>query len=651
MKQKLLAFGVLFTSLIVNAQTPRLSLYEEFTGETCPPCASANPALNALLAQPANAAKCIAIKWQVPIPSAPSKPWSLYQTNKTEIDWRYRSTASGGYGYGISSAPSGKMDGQNVTVFGAASNHPNSLNSNIITTAQSYTSAFSVTMTRAWDRTCSAVNLTVNIQATAPFTAVGNLVFRTVMVERLIQFSVQPGTNGEKDFEDVGIKSYPTLQSGISMASTWTVGQTQTFTLSCPIPAHVRKKSEIAMVGFIQDDGDLKVAQAVRADRMALPTDELSLINAKVDVTCSNSINPVVSVQNDNASAVTNLTIVPYVDGVQKSDITWTGNLAANSSTDIALGSIVTVTNPGVHTFSFVAYTQSNPCNVKVVSNKAMYVVIGSYQGTPVVEGFVLGAFPPAKWSAFNNDNGTSWSRVTTAGAYQQTPMQSMKYDFYSNTKIGDVDEMLLPPVDLSGGASPELTFDRSYAQRNSSSDDKLEVFVSDNCGQTWQNVYTLSGVGLATATELTTSFIPNDPSQWVTDPAIVLTGYNKPNVLVKFVVTNDNGNNLYLDNINLSQSNPVGIAKVESSSQVSFKLYPNPTSGLTTIGVNAAQSGSAKIAVTNAIGQLVFEKNTNLSVGGNTIDVDLSSLPSGVYSISVDTNKNSSVKKLVVTH
>lgn len=54
------------------AQTPRLVLYEEFTGENCPPCASINPALNALLALPTNTPKVQSIKWQVPIPSAPS---------------------------------------------------------------------------------------------------------------------------------------------------------------------------------------------------------------------------------------------------------------------------------------------------------------------------------------------------------------------------------------------------------------------------------------------------------------------------------------------------------------------------------------------------------------------------------------------------
>src|SRR5262249_30832592 len=155
----------------------------------------------------------------------------------------------------------------------AVSSHPGYLTSTVIATAQSFTSAFSVTMNRAWNRGCTAVTLTVNIQATANFTASGALVFRTVMVERLIQFSVSPGSNGEMTFEDVVIKSFPTLQAGVPLQGGWTTGQTKTFTLNCVIPSYARKKEEIAFVGFIQDDGNQKVAQAVRADKEPLPSD------------------------------------------------------------------------------------------------------------------------------------------------------------------------------------------------------------------------------------------------------------------------------------------------------------------------------------------------------------------------------------------
>src|SRR5688572_32875432 len=92
MKKQLLALGLLFGAVGLNAQSTRLSVYEEFTGETCPPCAATNPGLNAILLTPTNQTKIVAIKWQVPIPSAPTPTWSLYKTNQTEIDWRYRST-------------------------------------------------------------------------------------------------------------------------------------------------------------------------------------------------------------------------------------------------------------------------------------------------------------------------------------------------------------------------------------------------------------------------------------------------------------------------------------------------------------------------------------------------------------------------------
>src|SRR5688572_26856203 len=145
MKKSLLAV-LMISGAVAFAQTPRLSLYEEFTGETCPPCAATNPGLNAILLTPTNQTKIVAIKWQVPIPSAPTPTWSLYKTNQTEIDWRYRSTGAGGYGYpsqntatnsitsGINSAPSGRIDGQHQWAFGATSDHPFYMSNAIINT-------------------------------------------------------------------------------------------------------------------------------------------------------------------------------------------------------------------------------------------------------------------------------------------------------------------------------------------------------------------------------------------------------------------------------------------------------------------------------------------------------------------------------------
>ena len=651
MKKKVFSICIVLIGLNSFSQTPRLSLYEEFTGETCPPCASANPPLNLLLASPTNTPKIVAIKWQVPIPSAPSNTWSLYQTNKVEIDWRWKSVANGGYGYipAINSAPSGKIDGEAPTVFGAASAHPANLNNNVISTAQSFTSAFSISVSRAWDASCSSINLTVSIAATANFNAVGALKFRTVMVENIIDFPTAPGSNGEKHFEDVAIKSFPTLQSGISMASNWIVGQTQTFTLNCPIPSYTRKKEEIAFVGFIQDDGNQRVAQAVRVQKSVLSNDAIAL-SAKVAATCSSTISPIISVYNNGLNAITALTITPYIDGSIAPTISWNGNIASATSATISLNTISSPTNTGAHTFSYnISAMNGTDGNMTNNSTKVSYLVASDFQGSPVSEDFALPNFPPVKWAAVNSNSGPSWTRVTNAGGYNLST-QSTRYDFFNNKVIGDMDELFITPMNLSGTAAPVLSFDYAYAQRDANSNDKLEVMVSNNCGSSWTNVYSSSGYTLATALPMPMAYLPdvNDISQWQT-VTINLTGYNSASVLVKFVVTNDNGNNLYIDNVNLNQTQPVGLIKeTKLSNQVS--IFPNPTSGNATLKVFSLTSGKSKLILINTMGQIVSSKTIDLFSGNNNILIDTKEFSNGIYSVVLETATETVVKKISIS-
>ena len=651
MKKKVFSICIVLIGLNSFSQTPRLSLYEEFTGETCPPCASANPPLNLLLASPTNTPKIVAIKWQVPIPSAPSNTWSLYQTNKVEIDWRWKSVANGGYGYipAINSAPSGKIDGEAPTVFGAASAHPANLNNNVISTAQSFTSAFSISVSRAWDASCSSINLTVSIAATANFNAVGALKFRTVMVENIIDFPTAPGSNGEKHFEDVAIKSFPTLQSGISMASNWIVGQTQTFTLNCPIPSYTRKKEEIAFVGFIQDDGNQRVAQAVRVQKSVLSNDAIAL-SAKVAATCSSTISPIISVYNNGLNAITALTITPYIDGAIAPTISWNGNIASATSATISLNTISSPTNTGAHTFSYnISAMNGTDGNMTNNSTKVSYLVASDFQGSPVSEDFALPNFPPVKWAAVNSNSGPSWTRVTNAGGYNLST-QSTRYDFFNNKVIGDMDELFITPMNLSGTAAPVLSFDYAYAQRDANSNDKLEVMVSNNCGSSWTNVYSSSGYTLATALPMPMAYLPdvNDISQWQT-VTINLTGYNSASVLVKFVVTNDNGNNLYIDNVNLNQTQPVGLIKeTKLSNQVS--IFPNPTSGNATLKVFSLTSGKSKLILINTMGQIVSSKTIDLFSGNNNLLIDTKEFSNGIYSVVLETATETVVKKISIS-
>ncbi len=637
MKKSLLITTLMIAGMTVFAQTPRLSLFEEFTGETCPPCASTNPGLNATLT--ANASKVVAIKWQVPIPSAPTTTWSLYQTNAAEANARLSY-------YSVNSAPQGRMDGQSLTVFGGTSDHAVYCTPSLINTSQAITSPFAITMVRAWDATCSSVNLTVTIQASANFATTGALNLKTVMVERLIQFSVQPGTNGEKNFENAAIKSFPTL-GGMSIGNNWTTGQTQTFTLNCPMPAYTRKKSEVALVCFIQNEANKNVLQAAMADKVAIPTDALTALDAKVDVTCASTITPQIIIKNNGANPITAFTVTPYNDGIAGTPTQWTGNLAVGATNTLVLDATSTPTASGVHTFSYTL-VMANPYNLFVVSNKVNYLVATNSQIGTINEDFAFATFPPVNWTRVNSNNGPTFSRVVNTGAFANSnDFGAVKFDFYTNTVIGDEDELYLPPTNLDGSGVPVLKFDIAKAQRNSEND-KLDILVSSNCGATWTNVYSKAGSVLATTGATTSVFNALQSSDWISE-TIALTGFAMPNVLIKFKVTNDNGNNLYLDNINLSQPNPSGIAIINRE-DANLSVFPNPAANETTLKITSANSGTSTIKVMNAIGQVVYIKQATVNAGSTNIKLDTKEFANGVYFLIVESGKNSSTKKLIIS-
>jgi len=278
------------------------------------------------------------------------------------------------------------------------------------------------------------------------------------------------------------------------------------------------------------------------------------------------------------------------------------------------------------------------------------YMIASSYQSTQVVEGFTSTVYPSPGFGIINVDGGPSWSRNTYAGAYNIYPLESSKYDFFNNTVIGDQDEFYLPPMDLSAAPAPSLFFDMAYAQRTSTSDDALDVLISDNCGTTWTNVYNSHGTSMATAAPTTFAYVPDpsNPANWKTE-FVDLSAYKKPDLLIKFVTTSNNGNNLYLDNINLLVATTTGISKYSNPSFNAI-LYPNPTNGIANLKVNTLNVGETKVSVINTLGQIVYTKQLILNEGSNTIQIDTKEFASGIYNVMIDSKSGSIVKKLTVT-
>jgi hypothetical protein len=602
----------------------------------------------------------IAIKWEVPIPNAPAAPWSLYQTNKADIDWRYItygypswSSATSSTVNGINSAPHGRFDGQRLVNFGGPNNsdHVVNVSDNMILTAKNVPSPFTITLNREWVPGSCAVHLTVQVQASMNFTSNGPLVLRTVMVEREINFATAPGTNGEMQFKDAAIAAFPNIQNGTPLASSWTNGQSQTFTLNCTVPPTVRDKNEVALVCFIQDDGNRIIYQAARADKQPMPVD-VKALSTQVDLTCTGTISPVISMMNKGTSAITSATIIPYIDGTAHAPVTWSGNIPVNGSVTTNLG-ILTVPNVnGSHTFSYnISAVNAGP-DLYACDNgtKINFMVVDQYIADPVIETFNTGTVLPTGWTQVNTNAGPAWTKALGVGAFGIQPLLCAKYDFFNNTVAGDVDEFILPPVDLTGTQAPTFQFDYAYARRNSGNNDKLEVLASKDCGATWNSIYLNSGSAMASTTQYlnTTPFTPSF-DQWVQVPIIDLSGYAHPSVLIKFVTTADKGNNLYIDNVNVIQPDWVGLDKRATSGQLSARIYPSPITGPGILEVKSVSSGKGEMLVTNTLGQQISHTQLSVHAGINNIPVDMSDFAPGIYTVIFQSGGYTAVQKISV--
>lgn len=174
---------LLITSAVITwseAQTQRRVLVEEFTQASCPPCATYNPAFNAMLT--ANETKLTQIKYQTDWPGF--DPMNLHNPAQVQTRVTY---------YSITGVPTGVVDG----------NYKKASPANI--TAADINNRWNVTspMEVEISHTIVGNQLTAHAVFRATGAVSGNLRGHVVVIEREVLFQTPPGTNGEKEFYGV----------------------------------------------------------------------------------------------------------------------------------------------------------------------------------------------------------------------------------------------------------------------------------------------------------------------------------------------------------------------------------------------------------------------------------------------------------------
>ncbi len=207
--------------------------------------------------------------------------------------------------------------------------------------------------------------------------------------------------------------------------------------------------------------------------------------------------------------------------------------------------------NPQVRFSENRAYTVTLTGTNAFGSDAADTIIMVGGAGAPLAANFEAGSFPAA-WTIFNPDGSITWNISTTGGNPPGT--KSAYIDFFDYSSTGELDEMILEPVNLGGALHPWLKFRVAYRKWDAGYFDGLKIFISTDCGTSWETnpLYDKSGTQLATGPDQTELFVPSVSTDWRVD-SIDLGAYLHLPVKIKFQAVNGWGNNLYVDDISIA--------------------------------------------------------------------------------------------------
>lgn len=260
------------------------------------------------------------------------------------------------------------------------------------------------------------------------------------------------------------------------------------------------------------------------------------------------------------------------------------------------------------------------------------------------------------QWKVQNGagTNGSNGIFLDMTNPYTDIILNSPEY-FFGVRRAGSRSSFITVPMDFSYMTNSTISFDYACATNATEASEiteKLAVFVSYDCGQSWIPVGNslqskIEGSDLVNNGNGWQSFIPDGTSTWTHKTINISPVINgKNHVQFKFVYYGTaTSNNIAIDNIAID-----GTLSVEAPSELDhISVYPNPTSSSEGWSITYANEWSgAKVKLLDMSGRIVSEGT--LPENQTTWNlVPNNAITKGVYLLKIQTNTGSTQKKLII--
>jgi hypothetical protein len=629
MKKSLLLILVFTGAIFAKAQVPQTPLIEHFTQASCGPCASQNPTLKTRL-DAFGTNNYVRISHQTSWPGV--DPMNANFPMGPEARRSY---------YGVNAVPNTSLNG------GAIGASVNVVTQSSLSSAASNMTPYSITATQTWtDASTVTVDITVTNTTTSPVATANRLYVS--MVENFIGYNTAPGSNGETEFEYVQRQMYNASTGAANATGGLPIGSiaassslNYSFTITS-IPNYISNKREVTFAVYLQNNASRQILQAAKTAVTAIPgTINISAASNSVvgPGYCDYSFVPSIEVvNNDTASNIASVVAEYSIDGAAPVQQTFSGNLTNGQSTSIIFPA--TTLNPGSSEVSYSILSVNGGTgwlsgSSVTMADEAYSKLDANGLSAGISEDMESAVLPPnsgytrdlstAIFDASSNvsisDFGIIDGTYFNAGALGGfgTSNRSVLFRFY-DIAAGEKLSLVMQKVNLGTGA--QLTFNHAH-QRYQTSNDRLEILVSSDCGNTWTSVFNKAGAALQTIIPNNAFFIPTSTT-WTSNTVDLSAFNNVDDLIVRFEGTSNFGNNLYLDDITMTST----LSSDDILENTALSLYPNPaTDAIRVSGIKAPRN----YAIYNVMGVKVADGNIS-----NDQNLNISNLSSGLFFLEI---------------
>jgi len=274
-------------------------------------------------------------------------------------------------------------------------------------------------------------------------------------------------------------------------------------------------------------------------------------------------------------------------------------------------------------------------------------IVILSNNGiaAPYFEDFETGE-TGSDWFVENENSDTKKWELSSTAAFSGN--KSLHLNNFLQAP-GIVDAFITPTINIEEVISPSISFKYAFAKRTENSRDVLKVYLSKNCGLSWFKVGEINASDtLATAPNLTSSvYVPADKDWKSFFKSSLLSIFKVSDLRVKFEFTSGQGNDIYIDDINIQ-----GALSVDNTHSFlkNISIYPNPITNNSILIINLIETINIQVELYDLLGKKITTYHDRKAAQGQLkIPLELSQLTTGVYFIRIFSEKAATTKKIIV--